>query len=106
MNSPLLHPNPIVDGACTRIAGGLESTAAHCEARGIYLELDTHECESDYHDHVNKCSEAQITVFIYSMPITDFKGNLVYIHFYITCSDAFLLLGNKIKHKPDQSSPK
>lgn len=39
------------------------------------------------------------------MLITDLKGNLVHIPFYITRGDGFLLLGSEILHQSDLYGP-
>lgn len=93
---PLKEPNQTLDGGFPRSAGGIDSAVAHCEARGINFELEPLESEPFYHGYSKKCSDEQITVGIWRMQITDLKGNLVYVLFYITRGDGFLLLGNEI----------
>lgn len=39
------------------------------------------------------------------MPITNLKGNLVYIPFYITYGDGFFLLYEEILQQSDQNGP-
>lgn len=66
------------------VAGGTESAVAHCDDLVINFELDPLDFEPFYHGYGNKCIKAQINVGIWRMPITDLKGNLVYVPFYIT----------------------
>jgi len=52
-----------------------------------------------------KCSDAQLTIGIWDLPVVDMEGTVVKIPFYITRGDGVLLLGNEILHKSYQLGP-
>lgn len=92
-------PNPIIDVECPRSVGGVVAAVAICQSLGIPFELHPLDCEPFYHGYGKKCSEAQLTVGIWHLPVTDINGREALIPFYLTRGDGFLLLGNEILHQ-------
>lgn len=98
--------NPIVDGGCPRSVGGIESAKALCRALNLQFELRDLDCQPFLHGYGKKCSDAEVTIGIWDMPITDLSGNSVTIPLYITNGEGFLLIGNEIVHQSYNLGPK
>ena len=78
---------------------GGEGSRVLCRAMGIDFKLEPLDCQPFWHGYGEKCSDSQLTIGIWRMPITDVNGTQVLIPFYITPGYGILLLGNEICHK-------
>lgn len=93
---PNKDPNPIVDVGCPRSVGGIESASSLALALGINFQVEELDCEPFMHGYGEKCSDARITIGIWSLPLTDPSGKSFMIPFYVTKGDGVLLLGNNV----------
>lgn len=101
-----LDPNPIIDVGCPRSVGGIASAVTLCHALNIAFRLEPLDCTPFFHGYGRQCSEAQITIGIWNLPVTDTCGISASIPFYITRGDGFLLLGNEILHSSYLEGPR
>lgn len=98
--------NPIIDGGCSRSVGGIESAKALFYALGVQFELCELDCQPFLQGYGRSCSDAEVTIRVWNLPITDLHRNSVHILFYITNGDGFLLFGNEIIHQAYNLGPK
>ena len=91
--------NPILDVGCPPSVGGVQATAALCLALGTPFELGPMDCDLFFHGYGMHCSEAELTVAIWDMPVKEVSGQEAKITSYLTPSNGFLLLGNEILHQ-------
>ena len=56
------------------------------------------DCEPFLHGYGKDCGDAEVTIGIWDLPVTDMSGTEAKIPFYVTRGDGFLLLGNEILH--------
>ena len=62
-----------------------------CLAMGIDFELEPLDCEPFYHGYGENCSDAEITIGVWRLPLDDLNGNKIDIPFYITKGSGFYL---------------
>ena len=67
-------PNPIMDSGCPRSAGKISSALPLFEALRIDFSIHPLDCEPFFHWYGMKCSEAQLVVGFWKLPITNLNG--------------------------------
>ena len=92
-------PNPIMDIGCPSSISGVKSAVALSLAMGIDFKLRCLDCEPFYHGYGTNCTDAELAMAIWDMPITDIAGVPIKIPFHVTPGDGPILLGNEILHK-------
>ena len=101
-----MDPNRIIDPVCPRIVHGITSVAALCTVLDIPLPLRPLDCELFLHGYGENCSDAQLTIRVWDLPLIDLSGIYVQILFYVTKVNGMLLVGNEILHQSYPLGPK
>ena len=70
-----------------------------CNILGITFEIEPLDCQPFYHGYGMQCSEAQLVIGIWKLPMSYLRNTEFYLPFYIVPGDGYLLVGNNIAEK-------
>lgn len=105
INPQFVEPNPIIEPGCQRSVGDIVSVAALCTALDMALHLRPLDCDPFLHGYGQKCSDAQLTIGVWDIPLIGLSGVELLIPFYVTRGSSVLPVGNKILHQSYRICP-
>ncbi len=62
--------------------GGIDYAVTMCNALGIHFDLEPLDCDPFYHGYGMKCSEAKLTIGVWTLPLADLHGTRFELPFY------------------------
>ena len=95
----VVDPNPILDTGCPKSVGGMQYAVQICNSLQIPFQLESLDCTPFYHGYGMHCSESQLFIGKWRLPMTDLRGNEFHLPFYIVRGNGYLLIGNNIAKK-------
>lgn len=90
INPRFPDPNPIIDAGFPRIVDGIACAAALCNAMSIPVKPRVMEFDPCLHGYGKNYSDAEVTIGIWDLRVTDICGTESKIPLYITKGGGFL----------------